>query len=182
MKKILIAIVIVLLAACNNNEKETKTESQVNSQLPAAEEENRANSLISAYLDIKTALTEDDPKQAAEAGNRMATIMKDLNGSGFSPDQQKMYDEVKEDMMEHAVHIGENAGNLHHQREHFETLSKDMYDFIRSDSVGKIMYYMHCPMYNKNKGANWLSADKEVVNPYMGKKMRDCGVVKEELK
>jgi hypothetical protein len=32
-----------------------------------------------------------------------------------------------------------------------------------------------------NEGAYWLSAEKEVNNPYFGDKMLHCGSVKEEL-
>jgi hypothetical protein len=37
-------------------------------------------------------------------------------------------------------------------------------------------------MYNNNKGASWLSETKEIKNPYLGKKMPDCGEVKEEIR
>jgi len=37
-------------------------------------------------------------------------------------------------------------------------------------------------MYNKGKGAFWISETKEIKNPYMGKAMSNSGSIKEVLK
>jgi Cu(I)/Ag(I) efflux system membrane fusion protein len=36
-------------------------------------------------------------------------------------------------------------------------------------------------MANNNKGAVWLSTEKEIRNPYYGDKMMRCGEILEEL-
>jgi hypothetical protein len=36
-------------------------------------------------------------------------------------------------------------------------------------------------MYSDGKGGNWISETKHIRNPYLGKDMLTCGVVKEEL-
>jgi hypothetical protein len=46
---------------------------------------------------------------------------------------------------------------------------------------GKAFYQLHCPMVANNKGADWISAEKEIKNPYFGDKMMGCGIVKGEL-
>lgn len=43
------------------------------------------------------------------------------------------------------------------------------------------LYVDYCPMANNNKGAYWLSKTKEIRNPYLGKKMPDCGEVKGKI-
>jgi hypothetical protein len=43
------------------------------------------------------------------------------------------------------------------------------------------VYVAYCPMANNNEGANWLSNDKEIKNPYFGDKMLRCGSVKETI-
>jgi Cu(I)/Ag(I) efflux system membrane fusion protein len=43
---------------------------------------------------------------------------------------------------------------------------------------GKSMIYIqHCPMADSNKGADWLSKEKEIRNPYFGASMLKCGEV-----
>jgi Cu(I)/Ag(I) efflux system membrane fusion protein len=44
------------------------------------------------------------------------------------------------------------------------------------------LYVQKCPMANSNKGAVWLSTEKEVKNPYYGDTMLTCGSVIEEIK
>ena len=43
-------------------------------------------------------------------------------------------------------------------------------------------YVQFCPMANSDKGANWLSKENKVVNPYFGASMIKCGEVKETIK
>ena len=43
------------------------------------------------------------------------------------------------------------------------------------------MYIVHCPMAFDYEGADWLSAEPAILNPYFGDEMRSCGTVKEDL-
>ena len=61
-------------------------------------------------------------------------------------------------------------------------LSEDVYDLAKAFGAGQPLYHDHCPMYNENKGAMWLSEMKEVKNPYYGSKMITCGTVEEVIK
>ena len=42
-------------------------------------------------------------------------------------------------------------------------------------------YVQFCPMANSDKGANWLSKENKVVNPYFGASMLKCGEVKDSI-
>lgn len=145
-------------------------------------ENSSMNTVMNAYFEVKNALANDDAKAAATAGNDVASAITNVDVAGFNAEQKKMYEEVKTDIKEHGEHIGTNGDKIAHQREHFETLSKDLYDLVKVSGTSQTMYYTHCPMYNNNKGANWLSEVKEIRNPYLGKKMPDCGTVTEEMK
>ncbi len=140
------------------------------------------NTVMNAYFQVKNALANDDAKAAATAGNEVAAAITNVDVSGFNEAQKKMYEEVKPEIKDHAEHISSNSDKIAHQREHFETMSKDLYDLVKVSGTSQTMYYTHCPMYNNNKGASWLSEVKEIRNPYLGKKMPDCGTIKEELK
>lgn len=102
--------------------------------------------------------------------------------SALKEEEKKAFEDIADDAKEHAEHIGMNAGNIKHQREHFDMLSKDMYDLVKKFAAGEKIYVGYCPMYNDNKGATWLSETKEIKNPYFGKDMNTCGTIKEELK
>ncbi len=138
--------------------------------------------IIGHYLDLKNYLVADNTKGAATTGKEMLKAMEKLDKSLLTPTQKKVYADIEEDAKEHAEHIGENAGNIEHQREHFIMLSKDIYDLIKAFGSEQRLYKFFCPMANGGKGAIWLSEYKETKNPYFGKKMLTCGSVKEEIK
>ena len=186
-----IAIIAVTISACgdnNNNtsKEENKTNESAAANAPASNTTSRqaapVDDAVTAYLQLKNALVSDDGKEAATAGKQLHDAMLKLDNAPFEAEQKKVYDEVKEDIKEHAEHISDNAGKIAHQREHFDMLSQDMYDLVKSAKTTKTLYKDHCPMYNDNKGADWLSEVKEIKNPYYGKKMLTCGTVKEEIK
>lgn len=192
MKTIFFGVVIVAASftACINNNNGSKTAntksadtSETTTQVSNTTEKQNASvdEAVTAYLQVKNALTTDNGKEAAAAGKQLHEAMLKLDNASFAADQKKVYDDVKDDIKEHAEHIGSNAEKIAHQREHFDMLSKDMIDLVKAVKPGQTLYKDHCPMYNDNKGADWLSEVKEIKNPYLGKKMPGCGVVKEEI-
>ena len=184
-----ILLSIIFLSSCNGTDSKDQTAGTEAAQTESTvvTEKTTTDSvsikpLVTAYLGIKNALAKDDSKAAANAGKEMVKAMELFDKAALSPDQAKTYSDIEEDAKEHAEHISTKAGDLHHQREHFETLSQDVYDLVKTFGAGQKLYHDHCPMYNENKGAAWISETKEIQNPYLGKEMLTCGVVKEELK
>jgi hypothetical protein len=138
--------------------------------------------IVGNYLQLKNALTKDNSNDAATAGKDLSAGFAKLDQSILTPEQKKSYADIADDAKEMAEHIGKSAGNIPHQREHFDMLSKDMVDLVKLFGAGQPLFVDHCPMYNNNKGADWLSETKDIKNPYLGTKMSSCGSVKEELK
>ena len=69
--------------------------------------------------------------------------------------------------------------NIENKRKSFQMVTSDVYDLLRVVKYDReIIYMQHCPMAFENKGADWLSNTSEIVNPYIPKKMLDCGEVK----
>jgi len=138
--------------------------------------------ILNAYLQMKNAFTQDNSTGAANAGKILEAAFKNFDKSALTATQKKTYEDVEADAREHAEHIGANGGNIAHQREHFELLSKDIYDLIKTFGGGQVLYRDFDPMVNKGKGAYWISETKEIKNPYMGKAMLTSGSIKEEIK
>lgn len=138
--------------------------------------------LVAGYLQLKNDLTKDNSAAAANSGKALEKSFKSFDKSALNTGQIKVFEEIQADAIEHAEHIGENPGKIGHQREHFESLSKDVYDMVKSFGAGQALYKDFCPMYNDNKGAFWLSETKEIRNPYLGKAMPACGTIQEEIK
>lgn len=198
MKSLFFAIAIstISLAACNNTGNKSNNENKMaadttnaatetNTASTATNENNQSassiNGILSSYLQLKNALANDNGKDAATAGGAMVSAFKNFDQSSLPADKKKTFEDIQDDASEHAEHISMNGGNIKHQREHFETLSKDVYDLVKTFGANQTLYKDFCPMYNNNKGATWLSETKEIKNPYLGKNMATCGEVKETI-
>jgi hypothetical protein len=194
MKNIIIVSSLTIAAfsfvACNNSNKSTSTSSATDTTKMAtatqpetgAKASESVKGLVADYLQLKNALAKDNSNDAATAGKALADGFGKFDKSTLTATQKKSFEDIADDAHEMSEHIGESAGNIPHQREHFDMLSKDMVDLVKLFGAGRPLFVDHCPMYNQNKGADWLSETKEIKNPYLGTKMPTCGSVKEELK
>jgi len=205
MKKgafVIVTIVVFSIAACNNNKssKENDTSkinidtskvvvdttqiaevthsfTNVDSKIAAS-----MKTLVDHYLQIKNALVKNNGNDAAKGGKAMADELSKVDKSLLTAEQNKIYDGIEDDLKENAEHIGENSGDIDHQREHFTRMSEDVYDLVKTFGGGQALYHDHCQMANDKKGAMWLSEMKEVKNPYFGGKMDSCVKVVEVIK
>ncbi|WP_411827623.1 efflux RND transporter periplasmic adaptor subunit [Luteolibacter sp. AS25] len=124
----------------------------------------RLQMLVEAYLPVAKALAADDPGLAAAA----------------ALDFSEAADTAE--LREPAVLIS-NSTDLKVQRAAFEEISNELISQIRANGLDRIgnAYVIHCPMVGSNKGADWLSSVPQVLNPYYGASMLDCGSITETL-
>jgi hypothetical protein len=183
----LFSIAAIIFSACNNNNPksgENTVQKNDSTKVTSGNSENTGTveDIISGYMGVKNSLANDNSNEAATAANGLVASVAKLNVTVLNSAQVKVFDEVKDDIKEHAEHIEKNGSNIAHQREHFDMLSQDVYDLVKTGKSVRELYKDYCPMYNDNKGASWLSEEKEIKNPYLGKKMPTCGEVKEVIK
>ncbi len=133
-----------------------------------------------AYFDLKDALVKSD---ATIAATKAATLLKAINAIKMETlgSNHMAYMKVEKDLKLDAEHISESK-DIAHQRDHFTSLSKNMYELLKTAKANTTIYYQHCPMYNDGKGANWLSKESAIKNPYYGSMMLSCGKVQETIK
>ena len=194
MKTVKVSLGVMAMAfalistSCKNNENNDKTtiEDAASERTDSIDENTMENSNVAqtdvsltTYLDLKSALVNDDQEAAAKAGQKMVGQLKAFKTENYEQNDQQELQDIIEDATEHAKHIAKSP--IGHQREHFDILSKDMIDLIDIVGTSQKLYQAYCPMYNNNKGAQWLSATKEIKNPYYGSKMMDCGEVQREI-
>ena len=197
MKKIffgLLAFTTFSFTACgsNNNENTENNKNKIAETITAKPPTDTTTvktatvsiqDIINVYLQMKNAFTKDNSTDAAASGKKLQEAFINFDTKALTAAESKTYNDIADDAKEHAEHIGANGGNIAHQREHFEMLSKDMADLIKTfGNGGQTLYKDFCPMANKGKGAIWISETKGIKNPYYGKAMSTCGTVKEEIK
>lgn len=136
------------------------------------------DAVITQYLNLKDALVADNSQGAASAGGELYKAIAALGKETMSALQKATYNDIVADAKENAEHISKNAGNIKHQREHFQNLGDDIRGLLKSFGSSKTLYREYCPM----KKAYWYSEEKAIKNPYYGKSMLTCGQVKETIK
>lgn len=165
---LIIASAIVLsisLTSCGNSQDSSKLETTEQNTI----DKKSQNVLLENYLKIKNALVQTDGSTASKAASELVASI------GANPDE--LFQKIRFD----AQHIADTE-NPDHQRDHFNTLSDNIYQWVKDTETNEQkLYRQYCPMAFDNRGAYWLSAEKEINNPYFGNKMLRCGSVKEEL-
>ena len=53
---------------------------------------------------------------------------------------------------------------------------------MKTSELETPVYFQHCPMANDGQGADWLSKESGIKNPYFGSMMLTCGKTVETLK
>ena len=128
---------------------------------------------LPAYLKLKDALVASDAKQTSIEAKATMEILKKLDISSLGA-MEKSHLSKSIEMLEA---ISKNR-DIENQRGHFVLLNENIVAISSSlNSLGNILYVQQCPMANNNKGAIWISAEKEVRNPYFGNAMLTCGSV-----
>lgn len=79
------------------------------------------------------------------------------------------------------VKLMEASTGIKKQRTAFIQLSSAMIQSVKTFGINKKIYNQFCPMANDNKGANWLSFQENIKNPYFGDAMLTCGSTEETI-
>ena len=137
--------------------------------------------LFTSYLQLKDALVSDNFGQAKTEANQFLKEMKSIKISLFEGDTHQLW-MVQSSLAEKAINQFLNATDIEEARKPFKPLSGQMIQIAKVISpFEKPLYIQHCPMADDAKGADWLSTEEEILNPYFGKSMLSCGEVLEKI-
>ncbi|PSL31190.1 heavy-metal-associated domain-containing protein [Dyadobacter jiangsuensis] len=148
---------------------------------PKPAEADPLKSVLDAYYGIKDALVASDGNTASSKAATLVKAIKEVKMNELGQEQHNVWMKVMKDLDFDADHISETK-DVGHQRDHFSSLSENMYKVIKAAKPSQPVYYQHCPMAKEGKGANWLSQIPAIKNPYYGAQMLNCGKTTETLK
>jgi copper chaperone CopZ len=156
------------------------SESDKNSKV-TTQKDNQLKVVFDNYFTLKDALVKTDGYLASTNAKKLLLSINAIDMAKLSNEEHTVWMKVMKDLTFDTEHI-EETKDAGHQREHFITLSDNMYQLMKISEQATTTYYQHCPMANGGKGANWLSKETEIKNPYYGSKMMSCGKVIETIK
>lgn len=145
------------------------------------QEVNQLKSVFENYFALKDALVKSDGNLASAKTKDLLISLNDVQMDKLSEEEHRVWMSVLKDLKFAAKHI-EETKDVEHQRVHFNTLSNNLYQVLKVSKHESPTFYQHCPMANNGKGANWLSKENTVMNPYYGSKMLACGKTIETIK
>lgn len=134
--------------------------------------------VFSSYFGLKDALVNSDAAAATTHAKAMAKAIADVKPDALPHDVNTTWKSVMEPMAAQATAIA-NAKDIAAQRKAFMALSAPMQKLIAAAPRATPVYVAHCPMYEG--GADWLSLEEPIRNPFYGNKMLTCGKVTETI-
>ena len=134
---------------------------------------------LKAYLPIKNALVKTDAKETQKAVNPAKASLAKVDMKLLEGNAHDIWIDILKPMQNSLDKIAKNS-DVEEQRKHFETLSDNLIEAVEYFGVTEqTIYRQYCPMAFRDKGAYWLSGEREIRNPYFGDMMLTCGEVKE---
>ena len=167
MKKIILALLIAAAPFLQQSFAQTNNSSPI-------------SKVLTAYMNLKNALVANDAKTASASAKTMLEEIAKVPMDKMTTEQHTVWMKYTKKLSYDAKHISEVA-ELDHDREHFMSLSKNMYAVVKAFPTSTPVYYQFCPMANDSKGAYWLSEQEKISNPYYGDKMNSCPKTKETI-
>jgi len=166
--------------------EETKTEMKHNKmkekmKTKASQNTNSLTEVYNTYFELKDALVTSDSKIASEKATDLLTFIEKVDMKSLKMDVHMVWMKVMNDLINEAKTIS-TSKDIENQRTYFSSLTESIYQLIKVDKTDSAIYYQHCPMANKGKGANWLSKENTIKNPYYGSMMLSCGKTVETIK
>jgi len=137
---------------------------------------------VDSYLKMKDAFVATDEKTVEKEAKKLLAALDKIDMSLLKGDAHNEWMKLLNPIKENINGIISMKG-IEMKRSHFSVVSNKTTKAIEKfgNNTNNTVYLEFCPMAFDNKGAFWISKDKEIKNPYFGDKMLKCGEVKKQF-
>lgn len=142
--------------------------------------QNPLATVYTTYFALKDALAKDNSSTAATKAKELSKAIDAVPMDKLTAAQHIVWMKYMQEISYNAEHI-KGTTEIGHQREHFAKLSAAIIEVMKVIKPDYTVYIDHCPMYNNGKGADWLSTESIIKNPYYGSSMLTCGSTKQTI-
>lgn len=130
--------------------------------------------LLPAYFSLKDALIAGNASNAASKANELLKTIQNVSTTDMEASEKTSWEKLYPTLLTQTQKLA-NSKELEVQRTAFMGVSQSVYELIQVFGSTTTIYLQHCPMYNDGNGADWLSKENLVKNPYYGSSMLTCG-------
>lgn len=145
------------------------------------QEVNQLKTIFESYFALKDALVKSDGKLVSTLAKDVLANINSVKMEKLSSEEHTVWMKVMSSLKSNTEKIAATT-IIEKQRVVFMDLSANFYALLKVSKQDYSIYYQNCPMYNDGKGANWLSKENAVKNPYYGSQMLTCGKTVETIK
>jgi hypothetical protein len=189
MKNIIAGISLSLfLVACGGSASEYQSQAEsttpatvVEAALPTPDTFKSSFELaLNGYFELKDALVQTDAASASARATALLATMQQVDTNGLSAEAAMLWEVAGQDAAAATALLAAET-DVEVQRVHFEPLSNALIDMVKSyGPFGNALFVQRCPMV-RGGSADWISKEEQVMNPYHGSRMLNCGSVIERI-
>ena len=159
----------------NNTEVASKASTPTNQII------SQTQAIYNNYFALKDALVKTDATATASQAAALLATLNAVDMAKMKIDEHMAFMKVQKALKADATTIGISK-DVTVQRAAFSNLSTNIIELAKVAKPTETAFVQHCPMYNDGAGANWLSKENAVKNPYYGSMMLTCGKTTETIK
>ncbi len=139
-------------------------------------------SFVDTYLKMKDAFVATDEKQVEIEAGKLLLELDNIDMGLLKGDAHNEWMRLLKPIKDNINGIVSMKG-IEMKRSHFSIVSNKLTEAIEKFGISSPtpLYLEYCPMAFDDKGAFWISNQKEIRNPYFGDMMLKCGEVKKEF-
>lgn len=146
---------------------------QENTNKLSHEQNLKLKKAFQVYFKLKNEFVDSNSEESVKLANELKNGLNSIDKTNMSKNLTSIIEEAIVSLA-----IIEKNKSLDKNRFGFKSLSKAMISMsTQITDYGSPIYVQHCPMADNNAGADWLSLEKAIKNPYFGNKMLTCGSV-----
>lgn len=137
--------------------------------------------LFENYFLLKDELVNDRFNQSIESSKSMLKTLNQVDMKLFENESHEIWMSYHRELNK-TISKAIQSKNIEELRRSFKPLSEKMIQLIKQfDPINTKIYVDYCPMAIQDQGADWLSKEKAIKNPYFGASMLKCGEVKQVI-
>jgi len=135
---------------------------------------------IQAYITGKDELVQSALSDAQSGFEVFKEKLNEIGEHGLSGDGHMAWMESWAALMERAETIT-GTDDIETAQTAFRHLSDELIKAVHLFGIEGVVYHQYCPMAFNDEGANWLSTEEQIRNPYLPETMLGCGEVIERI-
>jgi membrane fusion protein, copper/silver efflux system len=183
MNKFIIFLLAGAVAAgCGGDKKETPKAVMPPKDNKTVAGTTAIDTLINSYMQLKDAFISDNVEKVKAATAIFISHSMPQGGqlAGIQMKSETMFTGICKDLNQRLQNLAA-AKDIAGKRRVFKDLLDPMRKIIATQSSVSV-FEQHCPMAYSDSGANWLSYETAIQNPFLPRTMLKCGLVQDTLK